>query len=993
MKRLIIPSRILIFLLVMTWASTALAHDSDDVVLDVQYTSLDRTILKLEINDFTRETITLDDRDYLQIGLEGEALAMMDKAGHPHLPVICRSLMIPDTARMAVSVLNKEYVDFHDVDLISYRGTILRTVDPATVPYTFGEVYQKDEWFTNSIATHREPYIMHDVRGMVVEIYPFQYNPVRKVLRFYEELEIEVIAVGKDSINIIDRTITPHKPDRAFSTLYKNHFINHQGNRIEPPLEDGEMLIISHGPFMSAMQPLIDWKTANGIDATIVDVASIGNDSTSIKEYITDIYNSSDLSYVLLVGDNDEVVSGIYEDGLSDAYYSTITADWYPDIFVGRFSANSLTHVDTQVERTVAYEQEGHHLFMGGWNTWGMGIASNQGAGFGHYGEADNEHMDLIRDELLAYGFKKTDRIYDPDATKAQITNGLNEGRRVVNYCGHGLQTLWGTTGFSNSDVDNLTNVGKLPFICSVACLNGDFGVPTCFGEAWLRATHNDEPAGAVACYMSSVITGWDTPMYGQGNHAMGGKYGAAERFWMEMNWSLAGCWYGGSCCMMDLTGIPGRKDFMNWILFGDPSLCLTTIPALKMSFPDDLPAGNYPPGPETVIAVKISAGNENYVPGTGCMHHRFDPDDPFTTTALTPMGGEYFEAVIPHTRPGDQPEFYFTAQGDGGTLISRPPDAPSEVYSFEVFLVQKMWEDDFETDQGWTVENIDVEDGAWEHAEPGASYTQPGFDHSTDGTLCYVTGSMGGFPDPQDLDGGPTRLISPVMDLSCGDGIMEFYLWFFHSPFGVFQPFEIHLSNDNGVTWVLAADDLPNNSQWTHYSYRLSDHITPTDQMRIRFTVIDNPDDDWVEGLVDDFTLTGFIYYPELWADAYSIPVSMGAEINFSLDAGPENAMRPYLLLGSLSGTSPGYTLPNTMVLPLNWDIFTELLLDWLFTPICQDFIGYLNIEGCATATFNTLGSIDPIVIGGNASFAYLLGPPPDFDFVSNYIEVTFDP
>ena len=44
--------------------------------------------------------------------------------------------------------------------------------------------------------------------------------------------------------------------------------------------------------------------------------------------------------------------------------------------------------------------------------------------------------------------------------------------------------------------------------------------------------------------------------MYGQGNHATGMQYGAAERFWMDTQWSVGGCWFGGSC--MEPCPVPG---------------------------------------------------------------------------------------------------------------------------------------------------------------------------------------------------------------------------------------------------------------------------------------------------------------------------------------------------------------------------------------------------------------------------------------------------
>ncbi|MFH2002153.1 MAG: C25 family cysteine peptidase, partial [Planctomycetota bacterium] len=322
-----------------------------------------------------------------------------------------------------------------------------------------------------------------------------------------------------------------------------------------------------------AMQPLVDWKNSIGIDTTLVDVTTLTNSFPFINTYVQSVYATSNLSYLLLVGDYIEVKSGFYMGAISDASYSTVTADWYPDIFVGRFSAETTAQVTTQVQRVIAYEQQGHDISMGGWRASAMGIASSEGLNMGHYGESDHQHAELIRNELVASGFTMVDQIYDPGASKTDVINALNSGRRLVNYIGHGGTSGWSTTAFNSADIALLTNTGKLPFIHSVGCLGGDFNNGTCFGEAWLRSTYNGQPSGAIATYYASMNQTWAEPMYCQGNHSISSIYGAAERFWMELNWSVGGCWYGGSCAMMDITGNTGRDLFMTWQIFGDPSL------------------------------------------------------------------------------------------------------------------------------------------------------------------------------------------------------------------------------------------------------------------------------------------------------------------------------------------------------------------------------------------------------------------------------------
>ncbi|MFH2000755.1 MAG: C25 family cysteine peptidase [Planctomycetota bacterium] len=974
-----------------SWNRSATAHDSEDLKIGVECASLDRTVLRMEVAKFHHDVVSIEGSDYLRIGIHGEGVVMREGAGYPELPAIYRSVQIPDEARMEVRVLRHGFYEIHDVNVLPNRGNILRCVDPASVPYTFSDLYEQDVFFPGTLATLREPYILRDVRGVVVEVFPFQYNPVTRTLRVYTHVDVEVRAAGQDTANILDRTVMAPKPDASFGALYAQQFINRAGLRVEPPTETGDLLVICHSAFMTSAQALVNWKNSININTTLVDVSVMGNNASAIKSYITNLYNSSNLAFVLLIGDSSEIATGSGGSGDSDAYYSTLTADSYPDIFVGRFSAQTSAQVDTQVQRTIEYETAGHDLSMGGWNARAMGVASDQGSGIGHYGEADNVHMDLIRDELLAYGFASVDRIYDPSGTASQVAAGLNAGRRCVNYCGHGSVTSWGSTGFSNTDVNNLTNVGMLPFIFSVACVNGDFVGNTCFAEAWLRATNNNEPSGAVACYMSTVNQSWVPPMYAEGNHGISGKYGAAERFWMETHQTLGGAWYGGSCCMMDIAGSAGVSEFMNWVIFGDPSLNLFTASpaAITMDFPEGLPSGIYPPGPEMPTTIQISEGTESYVPGSGYLYYRFSPGDSFAGVPFSAKGNDLYEAIIPNSRPGDAPEFYFVAQGSGGTGLVSPPDAPASLYSYGVGFLEVLIDDAFETNTGWTVTNQNVSTGEWERADPVGTDAQPEEDHSASGTLCYVTGASGGTIGADDLDGGPTTLTSPVIDLSGGDGTISYYLYFYHSTGGTQQPLQIDVTS-NGSTWVHVTD-VTDHPSWNQGSFQVSDYVTPTSQVQVRFVANDNPNDNIVEALVDDFRVERFVSDPSLWADAYAVPVSAAKEIEFSFDGGVANAGMYYLMLGTISGTTPGSPLPGGAVLPINWDAFTDLILLLLNSAAFDGFLGTLDASGSGTATLNTLGPLDPSLIGKTAHFAFTLGSP--FDFQSNAIPVVFEP
>jgi hypothetical protein len=181
--------------------------------------------------------------------------------------------------------------------------------------------------------------------------------------------------------------------------------------------------------------------------------------------------------------------------------------------------------------------------------------------------------MDEIRQWLLACGYTLVDQIYDTNGgTAAMVSNALNAGRGIVNYCGHGSTTSWSTTGFSNTNVAALVNDNMLPFIVSVACVNGQFDGYTCFAEAWLRASHNGVPTGAIGTYMSSINQSWAPPMEAQDEFNL--------LLCAETYVSYGALCYAGSCSMMDDYGSGGVDMFNTWHIFGDPSvrIALTCI-------------------------------------------------------------------------------------------------------------------------------------------------------------------------------------------------------------------------------------------------------------------------------------------------------------------------------------------------------------------------------------------------------------------------------
>lgn len=494
--------------------------------------------------------------------------------GSPNLPLASKSVIIPEQANMSLSIVESEYTDFQINDIEPSRGNLLRDVVPSTVPYKYGPQYEKDEFYPQNIAFLRDPYILRSLRGQSIVIQPIQYNPVKKILRVYTRLKIAIESDGPGGKNQLTR-VPRNSNSREFENIFRQHFINYPTNdRYNILTEQGSMLIISHEDFVEHMQPFTSWKNYKGIPTTLTSVSEIGG-SDEIYQYIENEYYNNGIAYVLLVGDIDQIASIRRSEGdgsntPSDNSYTFIAGDdFYPDLIIGRFSAENSMHVETMVSRTISYEME-PDLFDG-WYKKGSGFASNEGPG--DEDEYDYEHLDNIRQLLLDYTYSEIDQVYDPNGTVAQGEAALNEGRSLVNYTGHGSNGSWGNgCPMNNTDVESLSNSGKWPFIWSVACVNGQFHQGTCFAETWLRATDEaGSPTGAVATLMSTVNQAWNPPMDGQDEmNAI-----LTESYSNNIKRSFGGLSFNGMNHMNDNYGQDGYFETLYWMIFGDPSVVI----------------------------------------------------------------------------------------------------------------------------------------------------------------------------------------------------------------------------------------------------------------------------------------------------------------------------------------------------------------------------------------------------------------------------------
>ncbi|MEG1556730.1 MAG: C25 family cysteine peptidase, partial [Bacteroidales bacterium] len=422
---------------------------------------------------------------------------------------------------------------------------------------------------------------------LTLQCYPFDYHPVKKDLKVYKTMLIKI------DFNSTQRITSSQKLTSEFEKIAQNFFLNYPADRYDVMPEEGEMLIITPDIFAEALQPLADWKIKNGMQTTIVPLSVTGNSSNAIKSYITTFYHQHNLAFVLIVGDNQYFPTFIIDGKSCDNYYAEIAGnDNLPDIMLGKLSAETVEHVNIQVQKFIDYEKnpaETAHFSKF------CGIASSEGPGDNN--EYDYQHIRNIDNRLQAFTYTSgyelfagnqggLDAVGSP--TSSMLTNVLNDGVGVLNYCGHGSDNGFVTTGFSSSHIATLNNYNKLPFIFAVACVNGNYVEQTCFAEAWLRAAKDGQPTGAVTTVMSTMNQPWNPPMCAQDemNSLM------TETYTHNIKRTFGGIVFNSLLKMMEV--YDDELTMRTWITFGDPSLMVrTAVPStLQVTHQTMLPLG-----------------------------------------------------------------------------------------------------------------------------------------------------------------------------------------------------------------------------------------------------------------------------------------------------------------------------------------------------------------------------------------------------------------
>ncbi len=479
--------------------------------------------------ELTTSDVTVEQGQFTRLLMDGYS-STFENIGKPELPMVVKTIEIPLCGDIHVTATAGRTRTL-TAEEAGIRHTVWPTQPQYHKSYIGDRTFMKDEatYATNEVygmplATISQKGIARDVNMASVAIYPVQVNPVTNTVTVFDDITVTITYDDIDMAATREMKLKYASPAFARPTGLINRV---EGGLTRDVLSTRpvKMLIIANDIFNGQLDDFVNWKRRKGFLVEIAYTGTIGTTNTAIKNYIAGKFTNATATdpaptYILLVGDqaqipthNSQVQDNTYGNNhITDLYYYTqVGNDIVPDCYGGRFSAQNVSQLTPQIQKTLTYEK----LAMSDptYLDRGLLVAGNdRGSSTDHGYSHGNPAMHYFEDNYASFFTDVLHTFYNPHASNAAsaILTRLSEGTGYANYSAHCSSAGWADPQFETTEISSLNNKEKYGLMVGNCCQSNKFEESECFGEAILRANNK----GAVGYIGGTDYTYWDEDYY-----------------------------------------------------------------------------------------------------------------------------------------------------------------------------------------------------------------------------------------------------------------------------------------------------------------------------------------------------------------------------------------------------------------------------------------------------------------------------------------------
>ena len=564
------------FLSATPWVSFSSSTPSDAIV-EVEQSDASGITLNVTIPGMYVKTVTENGEEFQHIELT--EFRNTNEIGKPQLPMISELIGIPNNQNIKASIISSQKRTFTNYNVFPFqtpeKDIKNGKVDKFVIDNTF---YNSAEIFPENQLVLDSPSIWRDVMISGLHFVPFSFDPSNRELIVTTEAKIRIEFVGINS----ELTLTKDKvlsPD--FYNLYNSAVLNFQDldysiSRTDDP--GIKYLIITNTGAVDHIQSFVDWKNQQGFKVEVRTLEAGFNQPQHFKTYISQLYNSDGLEYVLMVGDAypnggnnggpDDVPMYYWNPAGEDASYSDTwyvcldgADDHYADLAIGRYTYDNYTELELQMQKTLD-----HYLAPDASSDWAENtilVAHEQ-----DYPQKYTQCKEEIRNYNYAIQTPVSTTCYGgAGATNNDIIDFINDTScGIFNYRGHGSATEfweWGPSGsFTATHVNQLQNENKLFVLFDVCCDNMDIVAynGNCLTESFMK--HENAAVavnGAIIPSYTIPNHDYDKEMYKAVFHEGIHNIGYVSNF--------------ANVTVLNVHGTIGRSNVRTYLWLGDSSL------------------------------------------------------------------------------------------------------------------------------------------------------------------------------------------------------------------------------------------------------------------------------------------------------------------------------------------------------------------------------------------------------------------------------------